>query len=164
MWKRWTALSAYFECSHKRKKEKTKRSEKKRNRKSNPKPILLAAVSYEGEYSKLCITDRNSKVKLGCVLLWHFLTRETQQMFDDRWTVFRYTERKSTEKEAGETFPWGDQGCLIRKTEGRIFFFKDPSTVRLTVWSKRKEWCYIDYFPSSWQGQLKLSYSRVIFV
>lgn len=95
---------------------------KKKKNKCIPKPIFLAAVSYEGGYSKLHITDWNGKVNLGCVLLWHLFTRETQQMFVDRWTVFRLNERKRTKKETGETFPWGDQSCLIKKTRGRIFF------------------------------------------
>lgn len=82
------------------------KKEKRKKKKNSPKPILLATVSYEGGYSNLCIMDWNSKVNLECVLSWHLFTRETQPIFDDRWTVFRwFNERKSTKKETRETFP-----------------------------------------------------------
>lgn len=63
------------------------------------------------------------QINLGCVLLWYLLSKETEPMLDDRWTLFRWcTERKSSQKETRETCPYGDQGCLIRKTGDWIFF------------------------------------------
>lgn len=102
-WRRWVAVSAYFECF-------------------NEKKMLLVLITYNDEFSYPCFMDWNGEINLGCILLY-LLSKETEPMFDNRKTLYRWcTERKSSQKETREICPCGDQGYRIRKMRWDHFY------------------------------------------
>lgn len=107
--------------------------------------MLLVLITDSDVFFNPCFMDWNDKVNLGCILLY-LLSKETEPMFDDWWTLFRWcTERKSSQKETREIHLCGDQGCLIRKMRDGIIFTKYPFITRF-IHTQGKRMVIINYF------------------